>query len=419
MDRVRVGVVGVGGIFRGGHLPAYPNVREARLVSLCDISEDALREAEKLTRKLYLDKSVEAKREGNAELCQQLKGDAESMRLYKNVDEMLSSEELDLVDICTPTKFHSPIAIKSLSYGVNVMVEKPMARTYLECLEVMEAVRDSGKLYQHNENWLYDPLWYNVRKFIESGVLGELQLTFLAASHGGPEWESWFWDPEVAGGGALLDNGVHAITCSWFLAGFDRKPVMVKAAEPYGICIRMKTRILRGMFKPFDVEDDAHVVIRFENRDGTWSTAHVEGSWSYRDSLDTCIIGTSGILRPIIREGEILLEITDASGGKREVNVGKADWIQSFQGEIRNMCNCILNRAKPLCNEYIGAETTAIVQSAYLSQKRGKKPVTLDEFKRYAQKIREKEGKNASNVLLKDLLEGIRSRGDSSQFVAL
>jgi len=72
------------------------------------------------------------------------------------------------------------------------------------------------------------------------------------------------------------------------------------------------------------------------------------------------------------------------------------------------MCNCILNGVKPLCDEKIGAETTAIVQSAYLSQRKGKRPVTLDEFKEYAKKIREKEGKRASNVLLKELLKGIK-----------
>jgi len=408
LERVKIGVIGVGGIFRAAHLPAYPDVKEAKLASLCDISEDILRESQRITKKVYLDKSRRAKEEGNMDLSEQLKEDADSLKIYNDVDEMLSKEELDLVDICTPTKFHSSIAIKSLRYDVNVMAEKPMARTYLECLEVVEAVKDSQKLYQHNENWLYSPLWYNMKKFIESGVIGELQLTFLATAHGGPEWASWFWDPEIAGGGALLDNGVHAITCSWFLSGFNRKPRVVKAAEPYGICIRMKTRILQGRFKPFEVEDDAHVMIRFEDDDGAWSTAHVEGSWSYRDSLDTCVIGTNGIIKPIQRDEETFLEITDAAGGKKEISLGKVTWTQSFQGEIRNMCNCVLSKTKPLCDEYIGAETTAIVQSAYLSQRKGKRPVTLDEFKEYAKKIREKEGKRASNVLLKELLKGIK-----------
>ncbi|MBS7625190.1 Gfo/Idh/MocA family oxidoreductase [Candidatus Bathyarchaeota archaeon] len=407
MRRVRVGVVGSGGIFQGAHLPAYLDVAEAQLVAICDISESVLRAAERKAKSIYQDRIQRAKNEGNIDLAERLKEDIENLRTYTSFSEMLSKENLDLVDICTPTKFHSPIAIEALNNGVNVMCEKPMARTYLECLDVVEAVEDSKKIYQHNENWIFHPLWYNIRKAVESGVIGEPQIVFMATAHGGPEWASWFWDLDIAGGGSLLDNGVHAITCSWFLGGFDKKPVVVKAAEPYGICIRMKSRIIQGMFRPFEVEDDAHVLIRFENEVGEWFTAHVEGSWSHRDSMNTAIIGTSGEIKPETRGEETFIVISDAMGGKREFNLGRITWVQSFAGEIRNACNCILSNVRSICDEKIGAETTAIVQAAYLSQKKGKKPVTIDEFKEYAMKIREKEGDRASEILLKDLVKGI------------
>ncbi|MEM3041220.1 MAG: Gfo/Idh/MocA family oxidoreductase [Nitrososphaerota archaeon] len=408
MKRVRIGVVGGGGIFQAAHLPAYPDVAEAQLKCVCDVSEEVLKNVEKKTRETYLEKARKATEKGDLDLAERLKADVENLKTYSSLNEMLSREEIDLVDICTPTKFHNLIAIESLNRGVHAMAEKPMARTYLECLEVAEAAEDNKKLYQHNENWLYLPLWYNARKFIESGVIGELQLAFLATAHGGPEWASWFWDPDVAGGGALLDMGVHAITASWFIIGFDRNPVAVKAAEPFGICIRMKTRILQGMFRTVEVEDDAHIMVRFEDEDGAWSTAHIEGSWAHRDSMETSIIGTNGIMKTEVRDENTYLTITDGLGGKREINLGKSTWVQSFAGEIRNMCNCVLNNARPICDERVGAETTAIVQAGYLSQKKGKKPVTIEEFKRYAYKTRDKEGRNAPNVLLKELLKGVR-----------
>lgn len=407
MKRVKVGVIGSGGIFQGAHLPAYPDVEEAKLVAICDVSERTLKAAEKRVRSIYQERAQKAKDGGNNDLAERLMGDISELKTYTNFSEMLSRENLDLVDICTPTKYHSPIAIEALKSGVNVMCEKPMARTYLECLDVIEAVKDSKKFYQHNENWLYHPLWYNIKKAIESGAIGETQLIFLATAHGGPEWASWFWDLDIAGGGALLDNGVHAITCSWFLSGFEKKPVVVKAAEPYGICVRMKTRIIQGMFRDFEVEDDAHILVRFEDDEGRWVTTHIEGSWSHRDSMDTAIIGTCGEIKPESRGEETILAITDAKGGRREFNLGKISWVQSFLGEIRNMCNCILANARPICDENIGAETTAVVQAAYLSQKKGKKTVSLEEFKRYAMKIREREGERASEVLLKDLVKGI------------
>jgi len=407
--RVKVGVVGAGGIFQLAHLPTYPDIEEAQLLAVCDVSERALKTVERKMNSLYAEKIKKAEENGNLELAESLKDDVSGVKTYMSATEMLSKEELDLIDVCTPTKFHNSVAIEALNSGVNVMVEKPMARTYLECLEVIEAVENSKKLYQHNENWIYDPPWYNARKFIESGVIGEVQLIFMATAHEGPEWASWFWDPAIAGGGSLLDNGVHAITTSWFLSGFERRPVLVKAAEPYGIGIRMKTRIVQGMFRQVTVEDDAHILVRYED-EGTdaWSTAHIEGSWSYQDSPDMKIIGTNGQIELITEEGKSLLKITDPHGGVRKIDLGKFDWIDSFAGEIRNMCNCIINKVEPLCNEKIGAETTAIVGAAYLSQKRGKKAVTLDEFKEYALKIREKEGERAPEVLLKELLKGVR-----------
>ncbi|RLG09390.1 MAG: hypothetical protein DRN68_01695, partial [Thaumarchaeota archaeon] len=60
--------MGIGGIFRGAHLPAYPNIREAELVSLCDVSESALREAQRITRKVYLDRARRAEEDGDEDL---------------------------------------------------------------------------------------------------------------------------------------------------------------------------------------------------------------------------------------------------------------------------------------------------------------------------------------------------------------
>lgn len=421
MKRVKVGAIGSGMIFRLAHLPAYTDVREAKLVALSDISEEALKVTERTMKNDYLEKAKKAEENGDQELAEQLREDVKEARTYKNVEEMLSKEDLDLVDICVPTKFHNVMAITALKSGANVMVEKPMARTYLECLDVVETIKDTGKLYQHNENWLYDPVWYNAKKLIESGVIGEPQLMFLGKPHEGPENALWFWNPEISGGGALLDNGIHAITTSWFLNGFDTKPVVVKAAKPYGICIRMKTRILQGMFRPFAVEDDAHILVRYDDNSGGWSTAHIEGSWSGRDSMETRIIGANGEIKPCEEEGGATLKIVDAFGKERKIVLGvqspSAETIQksmsecvmmSWVEEIRNMCKCVINGVKPLCDENIGAESTAITQAAYLSQKRGKKAVTLDEFKKYALKLRDEKGDDAPMFLLKDLLEAIK-----------
>lgn len=407
MKKVRVGILGTGGIFRGAHLPGYLQVPNAQIVAVQDVNKDSLLNAERALKAAFTSKSEEEEKKGKVEEARRWKDDLNQIKLYENAEEMLAKEELDLVDICTPPSAHADLSIQALKSGVNVMCEKPMAISYLDCLEVVKAVEETGKFYQHNENWIYDPSWYTAKKFIDGGAIGEVLLIFLAAAHGGPEWRGWFWNPEISGGGALLDNGVHAITTSWYLAGFERKPLRVKTVRPYGLTTRMKKRILEGYYQDVKVEDDAHIIIEYEPLDAkAWVTAHIEGSWSERDSQDTIIIGSNGSMSFEKVEGETILRIEDPWGNVRKININKTinyrPGMSSFAGEIKNMCNCILNNTRPFCDEKIGATSTALVGAAYLSQIKGMRPVTLKEFEDYAL-----EFKGRKNELIKNLMKAV------------
>ncbi len=412
MERVRIGVVGTGGIFVGAHLPAYPEIPEAHIVALCDISQESLRRAMKRLGELYERRARRAEEEGEKERAEQLRRDVQQIRLYTDYGEMLQKEKPDLVEICTSPDFHAPVAIAALKAGCHVMCEKPMARTWLECLEVCEVVEQTGRFYQHNENWLYDPFYYTARKLIDAGVIGEVVAMYLNTAHAGPENRLFFWDERKAGGGSLLDNGIHAITASWYLAGFDRHPVVVKAASPIGIAQRMKHRIIDNRFREFRVEDDGHVLIRYEHpQTKAWATAHVEGSWSHPDSPPTVILGTTGSLSHVWEDGRQFVEITDAFGNRRRIEATGPTWTfwpSSFYGEIINMVRCVLANTKPLCDHHIGAESQAIVGAAYLSQREGQRAVSLDEFKAWALQIRKKHGKKADEVLIEEQLKGVR-----------
>ncbi|HIE09346.1 MAG TPA: Gfo/Idh/MocA family oxidoreductase, partial [Armatimonadetes bacterium] len=398
-----------GGIFRGAHLPAYPEIPEAKIVALCDVSDSNLNATLKRMQELYLARAERAEKEGDKERAEQLRQDLKEVRVYKDFRRMLRQVKPDLVDVCTMPDTHHLISVEALRQGAHVMCEKPMARTWLECLEVVEAVSETGKFYQHNENWLFDPVYYTMRKVIEAGLIGDVVAIFLNTSHMGPENMPHFWDPMVDGGGALLDNGVHAIGASWFLAGLEKRPQRVKAAEPSGITIRMRSRILGGTYREFKVEDDGHILIWFEDPDsGAWATAHVEGSWSGSDSLPTMVIGTSGVIRLSVEEGRKFLVITDPSGNERRIEASGPTWTfwpSSFYGEIKNMCQCVIEGRKPLSDENFGAEVQAIVGSAYLSQREGKRAITLDEYKEWALKIKRKHGRKAPEVLIREQLK--------------
>jgi len=71
------------------------------------------------------------------------------------------------------------------------------------------------------------------------------------------------------------------------------------------------------------------------------------------------------------------------------------------------MCHCILNGVKPLCDERVAAESTAIAGAAYLSQLRGRAPVRLDDLKAFAREKEKQYGDEASDVLLDELSKGV------------
>ena len=150
MDRVRVGIIGTGGIFYGwggysGHLPAYPQIEEAKLVALCDINESSVKKALYWTKKTFEEEIKKAEEEGDIERAKRLKEDIGEIRIYTDHSKMFKEESLDLADILTPVRYHAPLAIETLKKGINVMGTKPMARTWLECCEMVEAVEKSGK----------------------------------------------------------------------------------------------------------------------------------------------------------------------------------------------------------------------------------------------------------------------------------
>ena len=415
-NRIRVAGIGTGGIFRGAHLPAYVDIPQMQLVALCDPDKEAQDLAYKRYQSLMEAKILLANGAGNFTLAEQLERDLESVQICDDISEVIEVIKPDIVDICTQPFLHVPLSIQALEAGLHVMCEKPISRSWLESQRLIEAVERTGKLYQHNENWLWDKDYYTAKKLIDAGAIGEPILMFLATAHGGPEGNPKFWNADFGGGGALLDNGIHAIGAAWFMSGLHRKPTLVKSAEPFGMSIRMPQRILDGRYQQIQVEDDAHILIRFEDSQSlAWTTAHVEGSWSHRDSPDTAIIGTTGKIVFSDDGGKRFAIVQDAYDREaRRIEVSGPTWQpwpSSHYGEILNFIECVRNNAPSICGAAFGADCSAIVGASYLSQSRGKQAVHVDEFKRFAQDIAAKypnDSTAADNALVDALLSAVR-----------
>ena len=420
-ERVKVAIIGTGGIFRGAHLPAHVELNEKiELVAFVDPDPVAQEAVKKRYYDLLQPKVAAARERGDHDAVARLETDFENVRIFEDISQVIEMTEdrPNLLDVCTQPVLHAPLSIQGLEAGFNVMCEKPISRSWLESQRLIEVVRRTGKFYQHNENWLFDPDYYTVKKLVDAGSIGELIVMFLNQSHGGPEGNPKFWNSDFGGGGALLDNGIHAIGAAWFITGLQKTPTLVKAAQPFGMSIRMPNRIIEGRYQKVTVDDDAHILIRFEDAaSNEWSTAHIEGSWSEKDSADTCYIGSTGRIDMVDEDGKRFAVVTDSNGHEsRRVRVSGSNWQHwpsSFYGEIQNMVECIKVNQQSIMTAEFGADCSAIVGASYLSEKRGKKPVHLNEFKAFAQSISDKypnDPTGADNALVDALLSAVREK---------
>ncbi len=116
-------------------------------------------------------------------------------------------------------------------------------------------------------------------------------------------------------------------------------------------------------------------------------------------------------------DGKRFAVVTDSNGNvSRKLRVSGSNWQHwpsSFYGEIQNMVECIRVNQQSLMTAQFGADCSAIVGASYLSEKQGKKPVHLDEFKAFALDIASKypnDPTSADNALVDALLSAVREK---------
>ena len=130
-------------------------------------------------------------------------------KFYTSVDEMFAAEQIDLVAIATPHNLHAPIAITALNAGANVVVEKPMATKYADCLAMIAAAKANARFLTVFHNRRLDGWYLAAKSVIDDGLLGNLvELQSGINYRCGPEtWRGF----KEAGGGIMYDWGAHLV----------------------------------------------------------------------------------------------------------------------------------------------------------------------------------------------------------------
>ncbi len=192
----------------------------------------------------------------------------------------LDRDDVDAVAICTPNHLHEPIAVAAAEAGKHVLVEKPMAVSLAAADRMIAAAERAGVVLMPAHNVRFAPAFVAASEAVQRGDIGEVTGVRAAFGHGGPHlWApaaTWFRDPSQAGGGALLDLGVHVAD-------------LLRAVLADEI-----TSVAALLHHDGVVDDDAHVVARFAR--GTVGSFHT--SWRARPGPDhqLTIVGTEGTL---------------------------------------------------------------------------------------------------------------------------
>ena len=136
---------------------------------------------------------------------------------------VISRSDIDVVIVATHNESLAEISYAAVDASKHVLVEKPGARSVAEIDAILEGVRRRPRLVLVGFNHRYHPALRKARELVDAGALGELMFVRGRYGHGGRVGydKEWRADPMLAGGGELIDQGVHLIDLSrWFLGDF-------------------------------------------------------------------------------------------------------------------------------------------------------------------------------------------------------
>ena len=196
---------------------------------------------------------------------------------YDSYEALLADKEIDIVVVATPNNFHMPLVCQALEAGKAVLCEKPVSMSSEETQKMIDCAKRTGSVFTVHQNRRHDPDYLHVREAIETGLLGDVfQIeSRVTGARGIPEgWRLY----AVAGGGMMLDWGVHLI---------DQMTNMFPGHKVTSIYCNMYHVVYK------ECDDGFKLTMKFDNG----AVCHVEvGTSHYIDAPRWYVCGNRGTL---------------------------------------------------------------------------------------------------------------------------
>lgn len=351
MEKVRLGIIGVGGMGSYHLLSALIFNPRVEIVAICDILEDRAKAAAE-------------------------QANLPDAKIYTDFRAMIDTEQLDAVDIVTPNYLHSVIAVYALDRGLHVFCEKPDAVSVEEAEKMKAASERSGKVLMCMRNNRYYANSKYLKKRILAGEFGEMYCGRCGwiRRRGIPGKGGWFTTKAKSGGGPLIDLGVHMIDLSIWLMG-NPKPVAVSGcvfnkfagneAASDSENSKFGDSVSGGTF---DVEDLAMGFIRFDNG----ACLQIEFSWASNVEKENRFVEIRGTKGGFKWSDNGEAAIYSEEEGQLTDTVYKTEMGNGHKAALDHFVNILLDGAK---KDYVpeqGVNMIKILEAMYRSAELGR-----------------------------------------------
>ncbi len=241
-------------------------------------------------------------------------------RAVSDIVKAVEDPETDLVVVGLPNNLHKTAVLAAVRAGKPVLCTKPLGRTAAEALEILEAVEKAAVFAGYLEDLVYTPKTLKALASVAQGALGRILWVRSRETHPGPH-SAWFWDKDIAGGGAIVDMGCHCIEIIRSFVGKDVRPLEVLCTAD-------------TLVHPIAAEDSGIGLIRFENR----AIGQFEVSWTFRGGMDLRdeVAGTEGTiwLDHFLRTGFEMFTAVGEGGYVAEKAEGDKGWLFPVGDEV-------------------------------------------------------------------------------------
>jgi predicted dehydrogenase len=308
------GMVGAGAIAQS-YSQSFTMTDKARLVAVCDVRLEAA-------------EAVASVHQANG---------------YADLRQMLDRETLDGVIVCTPPNTHAELCVTAMEAGLHVLCEKPLALDSASARRMLDTADECDVKFTMASKFRYVDDVLKAKAIVTSGILGEIVLfenTFAGHVDMSSRWNS---NPQISGGGVLIDNGTHSVDIVRYLLG----PLTeVQAVEGKRI-------------QDLEVEDTVRVFLRTERNE----VANIDLSWSLNKQSPyyISIYGTEGTVLVGWKESKYR-----RNSDQDWIIFGKGyDKFEAFRNQIENFSAAIVGEETLRIKPADAIASVEVVEAAY------------------------------------------------------